>query len=76
MREALAGLTVRGRAFLHDSTGVIAFSDGGLVAGIGLKDLVVVHTADVTLVCPRDRAQEVRALVERIKKEKDGDALL
>ena len=70
------GNVVRGRAFLHDSTGVIAFSDGGLVAGIGIKDLVIVHTGDVTLVCPRDRAQEVRALVERIKKEKDGDALL
>jgi mannose-1-phosphate guanylyltransferase len=70
------GNFVRGRAFLHDSTGVIAFSDGGLVAGIGIKDLVVVHTGDVTLVCPRDRAQEVRALVERIKKEKDADALL
>ena len=70
------GNVVRGRAFLHDSTGVIAFSDGGLVAAIGIKDLVIVHTGDVTLVCPRDRAQEVRALVERIKKEKDGDALL
>ncbi len=70
------GNVIRGRALLHDSTGIIAFSDGGLVAGIGVKDLVIVHTADVTLVCPRDRTQEVRALVERIKKEQDGDALL
>jgi mannose-1-phosphate guanylyltransferase len=44
--------------------------------GIGVKDLVIVHTGDVTLVCPRDRAQEVRSLVEQIKKEKDADALL
>jgi mannose-1-phosphate guanylyltransferase len=70
------GNVVRGRALLHDSTGVIAFSNGGLVAAIGVKDLVIVHTGDVTLVCPRDRAQEVRTLVERVKKEKDGDALL
>jgi mannose-1-phosphate guanylyltransferase len=70
------GNVVHGRVLLQDSTGVIAFSDGGLVAGIGVKDLVIVHTGDVTLVCPRDRAQEVRALVERIKKEKDADALL
>lgn len=61
---------VRGRALLHDSSGVIAFSDGGLVAAVGLKDMVVVHTHDVTLVCPRDRAQEVRSLVEQLKKEK------
>ena len=70
------GNVVRGRALLEDSSGVIAFSDGGLVAGIGVKDLVIVHTGDVTLVCPRDRAQEVRALVDRIKREKDADALL
>jgi len=70
------GNVVHGRVLLQDSTGVIAFSDGGLVAGIGVKDLVIVHTDDVTLVCPRDRAQEVRALVERIKQEKDADDLL
>ena len=71
------GNVVRGRALLHDSTGIIAFSDGGLVAGVGVKDLVIVHTGDVTLVCPRDRSQEVRALVDEIKKkEKDADALL
>ena len=67
---------VRGRALLHDSSGVIAFSEGGLVAGLGLHDLVVVHTADVTLVCPRDRAQDVRAIVDRLKREPDGDAYL
>lgn len=70
------GNVIRGRAVLHDSSGVLAFSDGGLIAGIGLKDLVIVRTGDVTLVCPRDRAQEVRVLVERLKTEKDGDALL
>jgi mannose-1-phosphate guanylyltransferase len=67
---------VRGRALLHDSSGVIAFSEGGLVAGVGLRDLVVVHTGDVTLVCPRDRAQEVREIVSRLKREPDGDAFL
>ena len=67
---------VRGRAILHDSSGVIAFSDGGLVAGVGLRDMVVVRTGDVTLVCPRDRAQDVRAIVDRLKREPDGDAFL
>ena len=67
---------VRGRALLHDSSGVIAFSDGGLVACVGVRDLVVVHTGDVTLVCPRDRAQDVRAIVDRLKREPDADAFL
>jgi len=30
----------------------------------------------VTLVCPRDRAQDVRALVDRLKKKSDGNAPL
>jgi mannose-1-phosphate guanylyltransferase len=70
------GNVARGDVLLHDSTGVIAFSDGGLVAGVGLRDLIIVRTGDVTLVCPRDRAQDVRALVDRLKKKSDGNAPL
>ena len=38
-----------------------------LVAALGIQDLVVVATDDVVLVVPRDRAQEVKTLVERIE---------
>jgi len=38
-------------------------SEGRLVATIGLKDLVIVDTPDVLLVCPKERAQDVRELV-------------
>ena len=67
---------VHGRALLEDATGVITFSEGGLVAALGVHDLVIVRTKDVTLVCPRDRAQEVRALVERLKREGGGETFL
>jgi mannose-1-phosphate guanylyltransferase len=36
---------------------------GHVVALLGVRDLVVVHAGKVTLVCPRERAQDVRALV-------------
>jgi len=36
---------------------------------LGVKDLVIVRTGDVTLVCPRDRAQDVRTLVQRLKRD-------
>ncbi len=39
-----------------------------LVATIGLSDLLVVDTEDALLICPRDRAQDVRAVVEVLKK--------
>jgi mannose-1-phosphate guanylyltransferase len=66
-----AGNTVRGLALLEDCANVIAFADEGLIAGVGVRDLVIVRTPDVTLVCPRDRAQEVRAIVERLKSRED-----
>ena len=63
-----SGNLTRGESLLEDSSGVIAFSDQGLIAALGVKDLVIVRTGDVTLVCPRDRAQDVRALVQRLKR--------
>jgi len=71
-----AGNTVRGRALLEDVAGSVVFSDEGLVAAVGVRDLVIVRTGDVTLVCPRERAQDVRTLVERLRREADGSALL
>jgi mannose-1-phosphate guanylyltransferase len=70
------GNVARGRAVFLDSSGVIAFADGGLIAALGVQDLVIVRSGDVTLVCPKGRAQEVRALVERLKGEPDADGLL
>ena len=42
---------------------------GEVVALIGVQDLIVVHSGRATLVCPRDRAQDVRRIVERLKLE-------
>jgi mannose-1-phosphate guanylyltransferase len=42
-------------------------SAGRLVAAVGLQDFVIVDTPDVLLVCPQDRAQDVREVVERLK---------
>jgi len=70
------GNVIRGLGVLQDCRGVVAFAEGGLVAAIGLTDLVIVRTADVTLVCPRDRAQEVRAIVERLKARRELDGFL
>ena len=71
-----AGNTVRGRALLEDASGTVVFAEEGLVAAVGVRDLVIVRTGDVTLVCPRERAQDVRALVERLKREADASSLL
>ncbi|WP_428961814.1 mannose-1-phosphate guanylyltransferase [Micromonospora fluostatini] len=53
---------------LRDSTGLVVVPQSGrLVSVLGLHDVIVVDTPDALLVCPRDRAQEVKALVDELK---------
>ncbi|HZJ47874.1 MAG TPA: mannose-1-phosphate guanylyltransferase/mannose-6-phosphate isomerase, partial [Acidimicrobiia bacterium] len=44
-------------------------SSGRLIAAIGLDDVVIVDTPDATLVSRRDRSQDVKAIVDRLKAE-------
>ncbi|MGE4221171.1 MAG: cupin domain-containing protein, partial [Alphaproteobacteria bacterium] len=65
-----AGNVVQGPALLADvRDSYLRSEDGRLVAAVGLTDAVVVATSDAVLVAPRDRAEEVKALVERLKAE-------
>jgi len=41
-----------------------------LVATVGLKDIIVVDTPDVVLVCHKDKAHDVKKIVDQLKKEK------
>jgi len=62
---------VKGRHVGLNSSGNLIYSyTGKLIATIGLKDLIVVETEEAILVCPKDRAQEVKQLVDKLKEEK------
>lgn len=53
----------------QDSANCIAYGPRGeIIALLGVRDLVVVHSGKVTLVIPRERAQDVRALVAELEK--------
>jgi hypothetical protein len=45
-------------------------------AVIGTKDLIIVQTPDATLVCPKDKAQEIKKLVKALGKDKKYEHLL
>ncbi len=47
-----------------------------LVATLGVRDLVIVDTGDILLVCPRERSQEVKEFVTALKARADGKAFL
>jgi mannose-1-phosphate guanylyltransferase len=54
---------------LVDSSGVLVPAGDRLVAVVGLDDVVVVDTPDALLVMSRERAQDVKAVVDRLKAE-------
>ncbi len=61
------GNILKGEAMVEaGSNNIIVSSKGHLTAVVGADDLIVVHTEDATLVCPKARAQEIKALVKRI----------
>lgn len=63
------GNAVEGRVVSLDSAGNVIVNRGGedaLVAVVGLSDTVVVTAGGVTLVCPKDRAEDVKRLVAAV----------
>ena len=64
-----AGNATRGLTVLLDSAGNVVLSDDPdhLVALVGVRDSVVVHTADVTMVCPVAEAERVKHLLAAVE---------
>ncbi|HEX2773572.1 MAG TPA: sugar phosphate nucleotidyltransferase [Micromonosporaceae bacterium] len=53
---------------LRDTGGLVVVPRSGrLVAALGVRDLIIVDTPDAMLVCPRNRAQDVKKLVDALK---------
>jgi mannose-1-phosphate guanylyltransferase len=63
-----SGNVVRGTAELAHAKGNIVYSpdETHLIALLGVEDLIVVKTDDATLICHKDKAQELKALVKTI----------
>jgi mannose-1-phosphate guanylyltransferase len=40
-----------------------------LIATIGVEDLLIVDTDDALLICPKNRAQDVKKIVDSLKKK-------
>lgn len=64
------GNICQGEHILLDSTDCICYAKERLIAAIGVENLVIVETSDTVLVCPRERVQEVKKIVEQL--EADG----
>jgi mannose-1-phosphate guanylyltransferase len=62
------GNTSQGNILLVDSENCLCLGDKKLIAGIGLKDLIIVETPDALLICPKDSTQRIKELVQNLSK--------
>ncbi|MGD8395132.1 MAG: mannose-1-phosphate guanylyltransferase, partial [Candidatus Eiseniibacteriota bacterium] len=70
-----SGNATRGEAVLVDAHDNLVVAEDRLVAAIGVEDLVIVATGGAVLVCPRNRAQDVREVVAELERRGRADLL-
>lgn len=63
------GNVAEGEHVTMDCQDTYIHSSGRLVAALGLRGMVVIETEDAVLVCPKERAQEVKKIVEKLRRE-------
>ncbi len=61
------GNITRGDFIAIDTRNSIIYSNSRLVAAVGLENMIVVETNDALLVCPKEKAQDVKKVVEQLK---------
>jgi mannose-1-phosphate guanylyltransferase/mannose-6-phosphate isomerase len=64
-----AGNVVSGNVIDFGSRNSILYADQRVVATIGLDEMVVVDTPDATLICPKNKSQDVKKIVEVLKQK-------
>lgn len=72
---ALEALQDDVRVSAIDCSGNIIRSDGPYVAAVGVTDMIIIATGDAVLVVPKERAQDVKRIIEDLKARKRDDLL-
>jgi mannose-1-phosphate guanylyltransferase/mannose-6-phosphate isomerase len=70
-----SGNVTRGDVITIDAHSSLLMSEKGLLATIGVKDLIIVKTDDAVLISTQDRVQDVREVVDRLK-ERGSDLVV
>lgn len=67
---------VSGNVICEETKNSIIVSPGKLVAALGVSNLVIVETPDVTLVVSKQKEQQIKHLLSRIRKEREHKSVL
>lgn len=66
-QQDMNGNVIQGDVLTSDTSNSFLYSSSRLLATIGLDDYVVVETPDAVLVAPKERVQQVKEIVKRLK---------
>lgn len=66
-RSDAMGNSMRGNYFGIDTCNCVIYSDEAMVSAIGVENMIIAATKDAILVCPKDRVQDIKSLVEMLK---------
>ncbi len=65
---------IKGDVLLHDVKESYISSESSLVTAVGIEKFVIVETKDAILVCPRDRVQDVKKIVLKLKDQRRNES--
>ncbi|MFA9375927.1 MAG: mannose-1-phosphate guanylyltransferase [Lachnotalea sp.] len=63
------GNIIKGDQINIETSNCISYSDKRLIATIGIDNMIIVETDDVVLVCAKDKAQDVKKIVDLLKEK-------
>jgi mannose-1-phosphate guanylyltransferase len=61
------GNSIKGKYFGLETSNCVIYSEDMLVTTIGIENMVVASTKDAIIVCPRDKVQDIKSLVNELK---------
>jgi len=67
MKKNKNGNIFKGKCLDIASKNTFVWSDNRITATLGLEDIIIINTRDALLVCNKDKAQDVRKIVESLK---------
>jgi mannose-1-phosphate guanylyltransferase/mannose-6-phosphate isomerase len=68
LQQDRQGNVVSGRVLAIDTESSVLVGGGRLIAAVGLRNMIVVDSDDALLLCPQDRAQDVRLVIEELRR--------
>ncbi len=68
------GNALSGDVYVNDCDNSLISSQHRLVTGVGLRDMIVVETSDAVMVAHKDRSQDVKKIVDWLKKNKRSES--